>query len=215
MSSYLRFLAGFYFLCTLPAWAGQTPVKAAEPTQPTTVTAPVAKKKHSYLKQLGGHLARVIDQGDPSLYLSGYAYHLRSSYGPELIRILNETAWGGGYGHTLTTKDGGTASLAITVFRDSLDDWQFNMGYMREWRWAPFHGQFTVGAGLSAMIITRPDFFDGRPFPAVLPQLSTGYKDATLIAMLVPPLPDGNPSPRPGRVVLNGDVVYFFARIKL
>jgi hypothetical protein len=180
----------------------------------TLTTSEPTKPKHSRMRQLGKHLEKILKKGDPALYVSGYAYHFRSTYGPQLIKVLNENAWGGGFGKTLTTPDGGTSSLAFTAFLDSLDQWEYNLGYMREWRWAPFHGKFTLGAGFSAMVITRPDFFQGRPFPAVLPQLSTGYGDVTLIGMLVPRLPDGAP-PRPGRIELNGDVIYAFARIKL
>jgi len=31
--------------------------------------------------------------------------------------------------------------------------------------------------------MSRPDYFKGVPFPAILPQVSLSYKDATLVGM--------------------------------
>ena len=184
--------------------AGEGPPKKAE--------AP--RRARSRLRQLRRHLARIVNDGDSSLYVSGYAYHSRSAYGRWTIEHLNENAWGGGFGKTLENTKGSVASLAGTAFKDSLGNWEYNLGYMREWRTAPFDGRLTLGAGLSAMLMSRPDFFGGTPFPAVLPQLTLGYGDATLIAVLVPPIPE-DAHPANGIPGLNGDVIYAFLRIKL
>lgn len=163
---------------------------------------------------IGEHLGRVLSDGDTSLYLSGYAYHLRNNYSPRVLARLNEDAWGGGIGRTLALKDGGVASIAFTAFRDSIDDWEYTLGYMREWRWAPFHGDFKVGAGLAGFLTSRPDFFGGIPFPAVLPQATVAFGGVTVIGTYVPRLPEGGRF-REDLLDMNGDVVYVWARVDL
>jgi palmitoyl transferase len=158
------------------------------------------------------HLGRVLRDGDTSLYLSGYAYHMRNNYSPRVLRILNEDAWGGGIGRTLKLKDGGVEALAVTAFKDSVDDWEFTLGYMREWRWTPFDGPVKLGAGVSAFLTSRPDFFDGIPFPAVLPMATITVGPVALITTYIPRLPDAR-SYAADVPDMNGDVIYSFARI--
>lgn len=170
-------------------------------------------RPRSRIRQVRGHLARILREGDSNLYLSGHAHHARRSYPAWLVPYLNENAWGGGLGKSLPTRNG-VASIGFTAFLDSVGEWEYNLGYMREWRTAPFDGRLTLGGGLSALVISRPDYFRGTPFPAVLPQLSLGYGSTTLIAMFVPRLPE-TLQPANGMPELNGDIVYTFARIKL
>jgi palmitoyl transferase len=154
------------------------------------------------------HLAKIAREGDVALYASGLAYHRRDRYGPDVIRSLNENAWGGGLGRSLSMPHGGVASLAFTTFQDSLGEWEYNLGYIREWRSTPAPRRVVFGVGLAAFLISRPDFFDGRPFPAALPVVSIGRDDVALLGTYVPRIPEGSPG-------MNGDVVYLFARIKL
>lgn len=175
---------------------------------------PAAEKPRPILERVTHHLGEIAHEGDSNLYLSGYAYHLRRTYSPWLVNMLNETAWGGGFGKSLEDEDGDVSSLALVVFLDSLGEVEYNLGYMHEWRWAPFESRFTLGAGLSALVMSRRDFFDGIPFPAVLPQVSVGFNDATFIAMFVPRIPDDGPR-IPNVPTMNGDVVYMFTRFEL
>lgn len=162
--------------------------------------------------EVARHLRDVVKKGDHALYFSGYAYHNARTYGPGIKRILNEEAWGGGYGRTLELKDGGAASVAFTAFRDSLDEWEYTLGYTREWRWAPFAGDLKLGAGLTGFLTSRTDFFDGTPFPAVLPLASVTYDKTAVIATYVPRIP-GMDRGLTGLPDMNGDVVYVFARV--
>ena len=88
------------------------------------------------LQGISRHLSRVATDGDSSFYVSGYAYHLRRTYGT-FAETLNETAWGGGYGKTLCYDSGDAASIAFTAFLDSMGEVEYNLGYMREWCWTP------------------------------------------------------------------------------
>lgn len=186
------------------------PAVAAAP--PTPRAPSTHESDRSRIESAGDHLAKVIRDGDSALYLSGYAYHWRKTYGPETIAILNEHAWGGGYGKSLTMKDDGVASIALTAFRDSVHEWEFTLGYMREWRWAPFDGELKLGAGLTAFLTSRPDFLDGVPFPGILPQASVALGDVSVVATYVPRIPGPTITPD-GLPGMNGNVFYFFSRV--
>ena len=205
----VRFALGLFVVLVL-AWTLPPPRVQAE----SPPAKPAAKRSRSKLARLGRHLAKIVHEGDSTLYASGYAYHKRTVYPPPIMKILHEEAWGGGFGKTLTLADGGVASVAFTAFLDSLGQWEYNLGYMREWRWAPFHGRLHLGVGLTAFVTSRPDFFRGTPVPAVLPQLTLEHGDVALIATLIPRIPDINAS-LPGVVNMNGDIAYLFARIRL
>lgn len=177
-------------------------------------STPAPARPRSTLRKVVHHLGQVLREGDTTLYLSGHAHHSRRTYPSWLIPYLNEDAWGGGLGRTLEMRNGGLASLAFTAFRNSLDEWEYNLGYMREWRLKQFGEHLTLRAGFTGLIISRSDYFYGAPFPAVLPQVSFGSGSTSVITMFVPRLPNelNMPDAIPG---LNGDIVYTFARIKL
>lgn len=173
-----------------------------------------APRPRSRAARVRSHLSKIVHDGESSLYLSGYAYHRRGRYPPQLLRYLNENAWGGGFGRTLALADGGIAALAVTSFQDSLGEWEYNLGYTREWRSKPRPGRLTFGAGLSAFVTSRSDFFDGRPFPAVVPLVSVEAGRVALIASIVPRLPTRR-GPIENGPEMYGDVVYVFSRIRL
>lgn len=170
--------------------------------------AAAAKPHRSGLRRITRHLARVAAEGDNALYASGLAYHRRDRYGRDLIRELNENAWGGGFGRSLAMPNGGVASLAFIGFQDSLGEWEYNLGYIREWRTDPAPGRVVFGAGLTALAISRSDFFRGAPFPALLPVASVELDRVALLATFVPRVPIAGPG-------IFGDVTYVFARIRL
>jgi palmitoyl transferase len=159
------------------------------------------------------HVFDVARDGEWALYLSGHAYHVRRSYPRDLVALLNEDAWGGGFGRTLRLKDGGLASLAFTAFEDSLGGIEYNLGYIREWRTRPLAGHLVLGAGLSVFLTSRTDFFEGKPFPALLPLVSAEVGRVALIATYVPRLPSRN-GEGGGFPEIYGDVFYVFSRIR-
>jgi palmitoyl transferase len=149
---------------------------------------------------------RIWNEGDNTLYLSGYAYHGRHTYSPEKIAEFNEEAWGGGFGRTLLDENGNSNSLFGLAFLDSHSDVQAQVGYAREWRWQ-FAEHAAVGAGFVAMLVTRSDMFNNIPFPAVLPLASLEIHGVGLMASYVPKLNGGDGG--------NGDVLFLFGRINL
>jgi palmitoyl transferase len=122
------------------------------------------------------------------VYLSGYAYHDRETYSRDQLRKMNENTWGGGLGRTRRTESGNDESFYVVGIRDSNQHPQWMAGYAYQWMFPVIRDKAEVGVGLTALLIRRHDWFDGRPFPALLPVASIGSINAQLIATYVPHL---------------------------
>lgn len=138
------------------------------------------------------------------VYLSGYAYHDRNTYTEKRINEINERAWGGGFGRTLRNDSGNDDSYYVMGIRDSNRRPQWMGGYAHQWIFDPLpHNE--IGLGFSALLIKREDWFNGHPFPAVLPIASIGSRRVKLMTTYVPHL-----STRKGK----GNILLFFGRIE-
>jgi palmitoyl transferase len=124
-----------------------------------------------------------------SVYVAGYAWHNRQSYSDKQLSKMNEKTWGGGVGRSTRDERGNESTWYAVGIRDSNRRPQWMAGYSYQWMFAskPDAG-VEVGAGLTALVIRRHDWFHGRPFPAVLPVVSLGTHAAKLIATYVPHL---------------------------
>lgn len=124
-----------------------------------------------------------------NVYLSGYSYHDRNTYSKKQLGKMNEATWGGGLGRSVRSEAGNEQSLFVMGIRDSNYRPQWMAGYAFEWMF-PFKSVsgLEAGAGLTALVIRRHDWYDGRPFPAVLPIISIGNRSAQLFATYVPHL---------------------------
>ncbi|AMO93579.1 antimicrobial peptide resistance and lipid A acylation PagP family protein [Collimonas fungivorans] len=158
------------------------------------------------LTQTQDRLSNIANNGDMEVYLSGYAYHGRRTYTEEKLRELNEKAWGLGGGRTIRNADGNDESLYLFAIRDSHRKPQIMAGYAYEWIWNVPKTPVEVGAGYTAMLMSRQDYFGGFPFPIALPVVSLGVKGAKLMGSYVPRL-----SQNKG----NGDVWLIFARFEV
>jgi palmitoyl transferase len=150
-------------------------------------------------------IAAIADNGKPDLYLSGYAYHGRGTYTEERIDELNEKSWGAGFGKTLRDDHGNDASLYAIGISDSHREPQFMGGYAYQWIWPLADSGIEAGAGYTALLISRVDYFDSVPFPALLPVASLGTRGAKLMFSYVPRL---------SRNKGNGDVLFAFLRFE-
>lgn len=121
------------------------------------------------------------------VYLSGHAHHFRGTYSKEEIQQLNEKAWGGGLGRTRRNHSGNDESFYLLAIRDSHEHTQWMAGYAYQWIY-PVISNVEAGVGLTALIIKRQDWFEGHPFPAVLPVASLGTQGVKLVASYVPPV---------------------------
>ncbi|MCS0630978.1 hypothetical protein NX786_16725 [Telluria mixta] len=123
------------------------------------------------------------------LYFSGYAYHDRATYSKAQLRKINEMTLGGGLGRSLRDERGNESAIFVLGIRDSNERPQWMAGYAYQWMFPlKSQGGLEYGIGLSALVIRRHDWHDGRPFPAVLPIASIGGRSAQLLATYVPRL---------------------------
>jgi palmitoyl transferase len=141
------------------------------------------------------------DDARLDLYFSGYAWHNRNTYTDRQLKKLNEKAWGGGIGRSTRDERGNEGSWYAIGIRDSNLRPQWMAGYAHQWIFPgkPGNGP-ELGLGLTALVIRRHDWHDGRPFPALLPVVSVGTRTARLVATYVPHVTDGKK--RKGDVVL-------------
>ncbi|HZW14143.1 MAG TPA: hypothetical protein VFF81_13250 [Noviherbaspirillum sp.] len=163
------------------------------------------RKESSWWDSTKDSLHDISEHGEWDLYLSGFSHHSRSTYDEKRVRNLNEKAWGGGFGKTLRNADGNEESLFGLVIRDSRENLQWSVGYAYQWIYPLLGSRLEVGAGISAMLMRREDWFEGVPFPALLPVASLGVKEAKLMATYVPRL-----STRKGK----GNVLLLFSRFE-
>jgi len=119
-------------------------------------------------------------------YLSFHAHHNRSTYSSKQLRRLDEDTWGLGAGWTLVNDKGNEESLHVLVNRDSHRNLQWSAGYSYQWIFPVVGNRLHVGAGLSAVVIRREDWFDGVPFPTILPVFSIGSHELKLVGTYVP-----------------------------
>jgi palmitoyl transferase len=122
------------------------------------------------------------------VYLSGHAHHFSGTYSKEQIEKLNEKAWGGGLGRTRRNHSGNDESYYVMAIRDSHEHTQWMAGYAYQWIYPVISDNVEAGVGLTALIIKRQDWFEGHPFPAVLPIASIGTQRVKLVASYVPPV---------------------------
>ena len=156
----------------------------------------------SFVGRMCTKSAAAWDHGNNELIISGYAYHLRSTYSEEKLRELNERAWGAGWARTITDADGDTHSLFLYGFHESHGKIQWNAGYLYTAWWGPQDG-LRGGLGITTFIVQRPDIASGIPIPAVLPIAAVAYGKLTVMATFIPTVNGG---------VNNGSVAYVFAK---
>jgi palmitoyl transferase len=145
------------------------------------------------------------DNGGNGVLISGYSWHLPSTWTPEKRAELNPRAWGAGFVRTVEDADGDSHSVFVFGFKDSHHHIEWNLGYEHSTYWGPRDGP-QPGLGYTAMLVQRPDIAGGVPFPALLPLASLRFGDATLYATYIPTLNGG---------INNGSIVYLFGRVVL
>lgn len=177
------------------------PEKSVQPESAMNEPGWFVKSKN----QLVNNVENIYDNGDLSLILSGYAYHGRKTYTPEKIASFNEKAWGLGISKVLRNEKDNEEALQFLVLSDSHSKPQLNALYSYQWM-QPLGSKLEAGIGYTAGLFSRTDIIGGMPFPAVLPLLTFGTREAKLIMTYIPRI-----SASKG----NGDVLYLGFRIGL
>jgi palmitoyl transferase len=150
-------------------------------------------------------IADTYEHGENGLLVSGYSWHLPSTWTPEKRAELNPRSWGIGWSRTVEDPDGDSHSVFVLAFDDSHHNIQWNLGYEHSTYWGPRDG-LQPGIGYTLMLVQRPDIAGGVPFPALLPLFSMRIRSSTLYATYIPTLNGG---------INNGSIIYLFGRIML
>lgn len=146
---------------------------------------------------------RAFKEGSWELYVTGYDRHGRGTYTKERISELNEKAWGGGFGRTVSDERGNSHDVYFLAFKDSHFKAEYLGGYAWQARW-PLSENWRAGLGVTAFVTLRSDYAHyAIPVPAILPLASLQYRKASLMASYVPRL-----STKGG----NGDVLFIFGK---
>lgn len=126
-------------------------------------------------------------QGNNELYVSGYAWHNRYTYGTDVIRKkkYNELAWGGGLGKGFFDEKGNWHGLYAFAFLDSHKNLEPAAGYAYLLV-ASFNKEFKAGLGYSILVTARPDILHNIPFPGALPWAGIFFKKVSLKAAYIP-----------------------------
>lgn len=165
-----------------PFLAGEVPGEAGGP-------APADKRLVSqndgWMERAASRIGQIWSEGNVDLYLTGYAWHNRSTYSRKELRGFNETSYGGGIGRSIYDEDGDWHALYVMGFKDSFRHFQPMAGYgfQKIVRPAP---DLRLGYGFTAFMTSRRDMFGGVPFPGILPLVSVGFNKGTLFATYIP-----------------------------
>ncbi|MCX7219184.1 MAG: hypothetical protein NTY70_09680 [Burkholderiales bacterium] len=179
--------------------------EASNSSQPAVTSVATTSPEPGWWEQAKAGTTNILENGELSIMLSGYARHGRNTYTAERIAELNEKAWGLGFSKAVRNKKDNEDSLFGLAISDSHFKPQFMAGYAHQWM-QPIGGNFEAGIGYTALLISRTDYFSGIPFPGVLPVASIGTRSNKLMAAYIPRL-----SQNKG----NGDVLLLFLRLDL
>ena len=199
------FLSILFSSATFCSVAQETRLVATPTLASMTSLETPAPANASWWNQAKTKALDIYDNGERSIFLSGYALHGRNTYTPERIKELNELAWGIGFSNSIRDKKDNEESIYGLAISDSHFKPQFMAGYAYQWM-KPLGDQFEAGLGVSGLLISRTDYFGGLPFPGVLPVASIGTRKTKLMAAYIP---------RVSRNKGNGDVLLLFVRIDL
>lgn len=149
-------------------------------------------------------LDNLYENGRLSMVLSGYAYHDRNTYDTTHLLSLNERAWGIGMDKELRDDKDNEESIQFLLIADSHNSPQITASYNYYWM-EPIGGNLEAGIGYSTGLISRPDIFNGVPFPGILPGASVGTRDVKLLFTYIPKVSG----------TVNGNVLYVALRFNL
>ena len=164
--------------------------------------ASVLGSAQNWADGVGQNLANIYDNGNSSLFVSGYTWHDPATYTAAKRATLNSHAWGLGLSRQLTDANGNDQMVYAMIFSDSHRNAEPVVGYAKQWLWRPM-GKLHFGAGYTAGITSRADIFNNIPFPIALPLLSVSYGRFTLYGTFLPKV---------SNTLNNGNVAFFFAR---
>lgn len=142
--------------------------------------------------------------GDWDAYATGFAWHAPWAYDSATVDRLNERAWGGGFGRSMTDGDGDRHSVFLMGFSDSHRAPQIVAAYAWNRYWKPTR-DWHAGFGYMAFLTSRKDVAHRWPIAAMLPCLSIRRGRCEIIGLFVPRVSKD----------IKGDVFFVFSRFAL
>jgi palmitoyl transferase len=141
---------------------------------------------------------RAFSDGDWSLYVTGFTWHMPYAYDDARRRSENAEAWGGGVGRYVYDGNGNYHGLYAIAFRDSHYRPEYQAGY----NWQHYWGgeDLKVGFGYTVFVFARADVLDYTPLPGILPLASVRYSRFEVMGTFVP------------GVGSKGNIAFFFGR---
>jgi hypothetical protein len=130
-------------------------------------------------------------EGENELYIPFLSYHPPFAYSAELRSQYNDFPTGIGYGRGLYNQHGNRQSVYAMGFLDSHSKTTYMVGYSWLTYWDIPSTSLKAGLGYTAFVMSRSNFFDGTPFPGILPVASLNYKQLAIQATYTPGLKDG------------------------
>lgn len=170
-----------------------------------TSESKITKQAVGLFDGVRSHLQKIYNTGINEIYVSGYAYHDRSTYTSDKLEGLNEKAYGIGLGKGKINNNGNYEGIYAMAFKDSHNDMQYNVGYMWQ-KIFRITDNSSVGLGYTAALVSRKDIMNHFPIPAPLPVASLNVGRVSLMAVLIPKLNGG---------INHGNVVFLFGKIAL
>jgi palmitoyl transferase len=178
---------------------------AATPARAVDCASDPEASSLGFLDRACSRLVDTYKRGTDEVLVSGFSWHLPSTWSSERRAELNQNSWGAGYGRSVEKENGDTHSVFVLAFLDSHSNVEFNVGYS----WMAYWGRrdsVQAGLGYTAMIIQRPDIASGIPVPIALPLASVRYQKAEVLSTFIPNVGGG---------INHGAVLYIFGRYRV
>jgi len=125
-------------------------------------------------------------EGDVELYVPFLTYHMRFNYDQDLLDDYNEYPAGFGLGKGRYNASGNYEGMYAMGFRDSHGKPSFMAGYAWMPTWQVSNSDVKVGVGVTGFLMSRSNYYNGIPFPGVLPIASISYKNLAVQAAYIP-----------------------------
>ena len=169
------------------AQASDAPVGLATSNVPAGQAASVSSgTQQAWYDTAWSHVKQTWNDGRVEAYVPFWTYHLPFAYTPSQRENYNEFPAGFGLGKGRFNNSGNWEGIYAMGFCDSHGDPSFMLGYGWIPTWRVNQSDFKVGVGLTAFLMSRTDYWNGIPFPGVLPVASIGYKNLNIQAAYVP-----------------------------
>lgn len=140
----------------------------------------------NWLGTAWSHVQDTWRDGEIEVYVPFWSYHLPFAYTPSQRAEYTEYPAGIGLGKGRMNKSGNWEGIYAMGFRDSHGDPSYMVGYGWIPMWNIGKSEVKVGAGLTGFLMSRRDYWNGVPFPGILPVASVSYKKASIQAAYVP-----------------------------